>query len=244
MGWFSQLLGEVRNLDVLTLRITLHTEPDADPVALESLYGAVAMQRSDVTFRLAYARAMPRVRDRPQPRRPARRRGAAAHRPREGRPTNGDGPVSASAVAQRPGRRTRRSAASPTEAHLHTLRIRSKELRYASELAAGVFGRHAARPRERRRRRSRTASAITVTRSPLRRSSPGRQRALRVRLHRRPARRHRAARRGAFVAGSRQRPRRPEAALEGLRPVAGRRRRRGVHTTRRFTGRGIPAGPP
>jgi CHAD domain-containing protein len=144
MGWFSQLLGEVRNLDVLTLRITLHTEPDADPVALESLYGAVAMQRSDVTFRLAYARAMPRygtVLNHVD-------RLVDAEPPFTDRAKD-DPRMAMGQYLRRPWHSvreaTRRSHASPTEAHLHTLRIRSKELRYASELAAGVFGRHAAR---------------------------------------------------------------------------------------------------
>ena len=144
MGWFSQLLGEARNLDVLTLRITLHTEPDADPVALESLYGAVALQRSDVMFRLASARAMPRYGtvlnqiDRLVDAKPPFTDGA-----------NDDPRTAIGRYLRRPWRNVReaarRSHTSPTEAHLHTLRIRSKELRYASELAAGVFGRRAAR---------------------------------------------------------------------------------------------------
>jgi CHAD domain-containing protein len=143
MGWFSQLLGEVRNLDVLALRIALHTESDVDPLALESLYGAVALQRSDVTFRVASARAMPRYEsvlrqiDRlvtSEPPLTAR----AGEGSREALPR----------LLRRPWRNVREAARraheSPTEPNLHALRIRSKELRYASELATAVFGQRAA----------------------------------------------------------------------------------------------------
>ena len=220
MGWFSQLLGEARNLDVLTLRITLHTEPDADPVALESLYGAVALQRSDVMFRLASALGDAPLRDRPQPHRPARRRGAAVHRRRERRPATAIG-----RYLRRPWRNVRRRCArfhtSPTEAHLHTLRIRSKELRYASELAAGVFGRRAARLAATAAavqdrlgdHRDALAAEAFLTRAANERFECAFIAGQLVVIERLDA--------CAVAAGSRQRPRRPEAALEGLRPVAG-----------------------
>ncbi len=144
IGWFSQLLGEVRNLDVLALRITLHTERDADPLALEGLYAAVALQRSDVTFRLASARALPRY----EAVLGHVNRLVAAQPPL----TAGADEVARAALGQllrRPWRNVRQAARrarqSPTEANLHALRIRSKELRYAAELAAGVFDRPAAR---------------------------------------------------------------------------------------------------
>jgi CHAD domain-containing protein len=144
IGWFSQLLGEVRNLDVLALRITLHTEPDADPTALEGLFAAVAWQRSDVTFRLASARALPRY-------------GTVLHhvdrlvkaQPPFTARANDETRAALGTLLRRPWRNVReaarRSRQSPTEANLHALRIRSKELRYAAELAAGVFGRRATR---------------------------------------------------------------------------------------------------
>ncbi|MGP8163120.1 MAG: CHAD domain-containing protein [Acidimicrobiales bacterium] len=144
IGWFSQLLGEVRNLDVLALRITLHTEPDADPDALESLFAAVALQRSNVTFRLASARALPRYEtvlghiDRLVALQPP----LTARADEESRAALGS-------LLRRPWRNVReaarRSRESPNEANLHALRIRAKELRYAAELASGVFGQRASR---------------------------------------------------------------------------------------------------
>ncbi|HXZ82292.1 MAG TPA: CHAD domain-containing protein [Acidimicrobiales bacterium] len=139
IGWFSQLLGEVRNLDVLALRITLHTEPGADPLALESLFSAVALQRSDVTFRLASARVFPRY-------------GTVLNHIDQ--LVSAQMPVTARAgeetraalgpFLRRPWRNVRAAAResrrAPTEANLHALRIRSKELRYAAELASRVFG--------------------------------------------------------------------------------------------------------
>jgi CHAD domain-containing protein len=143
IGWFSQLLGEVRNLDVLALRITLHTDPDADPLALESLYAAVALQRSEVTFRLASARALPRYGSvlNHIDQLVAARLPVTGHAADEARTTLGP-------FLRRPWRNVRAAARqsrqSPTEANLHVLRIRSKELRYAAELASKVFGPDAA----------------------------------------------------------------------------------------------------
>jgi CHAD domain-containing protein len=143
MGWFSQLLGEVRNLDVLALRIALHTEPDADPLALESLYGAVALQRSDVTFRLASARALPRYES------VVRQvdRLVSAQPPLTARAEEGSRQA-LPRLLRRPWRNVREAARrarlEPTEPNLHALRIRAKELRYAAELATGVFGARAA----------------------------------------------------------------------------------------------------
>jgi CHAD domain-containing protein len=143
IGWFSQLLGEVRNLDVLALRITVHAEANADPQALESLLAAVALTRSDVTFRLASARVLPRygtVLDHVDR--------LAAERPPLTERAEDESRAALGSLLRRPWRNVREAARrareSPTEANLHALRIRSKELRYAAELASGVFGERAA----------------------------------------------------------------------------------------------------
>ena len=117
----------------------LAPEPDADPDALESLFAAVALQRSNVTFRLASARALPRYEtvlghiDRLVAVQPP----LTARADEESRAALGS-------LLRRPWRNVReaarRSRESPNEANLHALRIPAKELRYAAELASGVFG--------------------------------------------------------------------------------------------------------
>jgi len=140
LGWFAGLLGEVRNLDVLARRITERAESPSDPFALEELLGVVSYCHNDAVFRLAEARVTPRYDS---------VLGeidvlASQKVPLSSR---ADEAVSIALpdLMKRPwrnvGKATRKARRAPNEANLHKLRIRSKELRYASEVASEVVGR-------------------------------------------------------------------------------------------------------
>ena len=140
LGWFAGLLGEVRNLDVLARRIAERHLPAPDPFALEVLLGAVAYAHNDAVFRLAEARVAPRYETvLSEIDLLASQKVPLSSRADE------EFTVALGPLMQRPWRRVRKAARtarrSPSEANLHELRIRSKELRYASEVASEVVGR-------------------------------------------------------------------------------------------------------
>ncbi len=144
LGWFGGLLGDVRNFDVMADRIKKRADDSEDLVGYKELLAAVDHGRATALGKLAEAHELPRYQS------VLRQIDALANR--QVRLSTGGSEEAASAcrrIMRRPFKAVRGAAKiagrSPTETHLHVLRIRSKELRYASEISAEVIGASASR---------------------------------------------------------------------------------------------------
>jgi CHAD domain-containing protein len=139
LGWYGGLLGEVRNCDVIEGRITERADKGEDLVGYKELLSAVAAARADALQRLSDAHELPRYQSVLR-----HINGLANREVRLGVGASEDAAPACRRIMRRPYRAVRDAAKSarrtPTETQLHVLRIRSKELRYASELTAEVFG--------------------------------------------------------------------------------------------------------
>lgn len=144
LGWYGGLLGDVRNFDVMTERVRRRADKSEDLVGYKELLAAVEVARGDALGRLAEAHELPRYQS------VARQITALADREvRLGVGASRDATSACRSLLRRPYRAVREAAKtarrSPTEPQLHALRIRSKELRYASELSSEIFGASASR---------------------------------------------------------------------------------------------------
>ena len=144
LGWFGGLLGDVRNFDVMAGRIKKRADEGEDLVGYKELLAMVDQGRAAALGKLAEAHELPRYQS------VLRQIDALANRQVRLGPGGSEEAASACRrIMLRPFRALRRAAKtarrSPTETHLHVLRIRAKELRYASEISAEVIGASASR---------------------------------------------------------------------------------------------------
>jgi CHAD domain-containing protein len=142
IAWYQSLLGEVRDVDVAIAQLLPLDRTSADSGGLAALTALLATERAEALRRVGASRATPRHAEvtayletiATEP--PLRRRAKL------------DAKEALPAILARPWRNLRETARiarrAPTDERLHTVRLRAKELRYASELAAPVLGDDAA----------------------------------------------------------------------------------------------------
>lgn len=140
LAWLGNLLGEVRDLDVLCERLGAEatTLPESDLPGFGEVLDALRQQRSTAADELVDALGQPRYR--------SLLRVLAEEATQPDEPEAGEETVTASAdgLLVRPLRALRKAAAAPaSDEDWHSLRIKVKRVRYAAELA----GRLAARKR-------------------------------------------------------------------------------------------------
>jgi CHAD domain-containing protein len=143
LSWYGTLLGAVRNVDVIAIRLGLRDKPLLDSPESEILREVISarwnacfddlVQAGESQRYAAFRKHLDMLGNYP----PIR---ASAHVPaRHALPY----------LLERPWRDLREAARAAqktgSEAHLHALRIRAKELRYATELASGTLGKRATR---------------------------------------------------------------------------------------------------
>jgi CHAD domain-containing protein len=149
LRWWGDVLGEVRDLDVLDLRIAGHADgsDDRDADGFASIATAISARRAPAWVRLRgglegdrYLRLLIRLQ-------------AATVTPPLAAPASAasseissadDAGAGLGAVVRRPWRRLRHTVrqlpAEPSDLELHRVRIRAKQLRYSAESAASVIG--------------------------------------------------------------------------------------------------------
>lgn len=143
IGWYEALLGEVRDVDVAAERLLGPVEQSGEARGLAALTALLATDRAAALRALAagrdsrrYTEALHHLRE------------LAAAPPMRRRATRG-ARAALPTMLERPWHDLRESAGAarqaPSDEALHHVRIRAKELRYASELAAPVLGDPAAR---------------------------------------------------------------------------------------------------
>jgi CHAD domain-containing protein len=143
LSWYGTLLGAVRNVDVIAIRLglrdeeTLHLEESAilrDVISARWTACFDELVEAGESRRYAALRKYLDMLGHYPPLRPTSHVSARSALP---------------VLLERPWRDVREAARSArmarTEANLHALRIRAKELRYASELASKTFGKRAMR---------------------------------------------------------------------------------------------------
>lgn len=144
LGWYGALLGEVRNFDVMTGRVAERAGEGEDLVGYKELLAALQIARQEALHKVEEARDLPRYQS------VLSYLDTLAQRElRLGSGASEEAATAAARLIRRPWRSlrsarkdARRAASEPT---LHGMRIRSKELRYASELVTEIFGPPAAR---------------------------------------------------------------------------------------------------
>lgn len=141
IGWYATLLGDVREMDVIAMSILEPPDRPGRARAVASLTAMVSVDRAGALRLLAAGRDSPRYL------RMLHVVGALGTAPlfREG--ATRDAPRALASKIDRPWRDLRESARAtsrpPSEDELHRVRIRAKELRYASELATPALGERA-----------------------------------------------------------------------------------------------------
>lgn len=144
LGWYGGLLGDVRNFDVMEGRISELANKSEDLVGYKELLAAVDAARAGAFGRLAESHELPRYQS------VLRHISALANKDvRLGVGASEEAACACRRIIRRPYRSVRDAAKiarrTPSETQLHVLRIRSKELRYASEITAEIFGKPASR---------------------------------------------------------------------------------------------------
>jgi CHAD domain-containing protein len=144
LGWYGALLGEVRNFDVMAGRVSARAGEGEDLVGYKELLAAIDVARKDALRKLDEARDLPRYQS------VLSYLDALARRElRFGAGASEEAAAASARLMRRPWRSVRaaekNARRTPSESNLHALRIRAKELRYASELVAGIFGAPATR---------------------------------------------------------------------------------------------------
>jgi CHAD domain-containing protein len=147
LRWWGNVLGEVRDLDVLDLRLAGHAggADDRDADGFASIATAISARRAPAWVRLRgglegdrYLRLLIRL----QTATVTPPLAAAATGSEIG--PGDDAGAGLGAVVRRPWRRlrhtVRRLPAEPSDVELHRVRIRAKQLRYSAESAASVIG--------------------------------------------------------------------------------------------------------
>jgi CHAD domain-containing protein len=143
--WLAHAWGDVRDADVMrdAVRTAADDFPEGEHVALEALGGRLDAARADARERLLEARREPRFEA--LMRRLAEAGEAPQLRPEAERAGRGD----LAALARRPLTRlrkaVRRMGRTPTDADLHRVRRRARDLRYAGELLGPALGGRGAR---------------------------------------------------------------------------------------------------
>lgn len=143
LAWFADLLGGVRDADVMSerLRRQAHSLPEHDAAGLAPLFRRLAKQRDEAVVALGEGMAGERYVDLLD------RLVAAARDPRLLPEADEPAAQVLPALAGRPWRHLRKTVESlpsePADVDLHTVRIRAKRMRYAAEAVAPVVGKPA-----------------------------------------------------------------------------------------------------
>ena len=132
LSWLGDVLGGVRDLDVLSahLRSESETLDPADAAALRPVFSSLSAERKKARATLTRAERKA-VRERPGAAERGRDERSARKQRDRARRARGEGVRQARQVDEAPG-------AEPTDEELHRARIRGKRARYAAELAAEV----------------------------------------------------------------------------------------------------------
>ena len=142
ISWYQTLLGDVRDVDVAIGHILQLDECTEDPTGCAELTSLLAIDRA------AALRALDSGRESPRHAAAIRHLGELAEDPPMRRPSALAAHESLPPLIDRGWRNVREAARlgekEPTEVALHGVRLRSKELRFASEIAVEVFGDEAA----------------------------------------------------------------------------------------------------
>jgi CHAD domain-containing protein len=138
-GWYGGLLGDVRNFDVMAGRVRVRADQSEDLVGYKELLAAVSVARTAALGKLAEAHELPRYQSVQR-----QVRSIADREVRIGPGASEEAAAACARLLRRPFRAVREASKaarrSTSETQLHVLRIRSKELRYASELSSEIFG--------------------------------------------------------------------------------------------------------
>ncbi len=153
LRWIGTLLGQVRDVDVLTDRLGLSGDTSKD--GSEELRARLDAQRHDYCAELAEAMKSDRYLDlldrlhsaalSPPFESAKRRLPGTGRRVRSDDPARDVLPSLVKVPWKKLRRRVRRAGRNPTDHQLHRIRIAAKQLRYASEAAAPVIGKPAVR---------------------------------------------------------------------------------------------------